>query len=156
MRVDLKHFLMLRYLFILGILWSTFVPCGHSQDFLGWEILADVTFSEEYSESWGINVLTADFGDIVSSLADKEVVLSGYMLPLDAMGTSYVLSRNPNASCFFCGGAGPETIVGLEMQPEFIKRYRTDAYMTFKGTLRLHTSNDRQMNYMLVDAEPLQ
>lgn len=146
---------MLRYLFITAFLSTLFIPRMHSQDFLGWEILADVTFTEAYSETWGINVLTAEFGDIVSSLADKEVVLSGYMLPLDAMGTSYVLSRNPNASCFFCGGAGPETIVGLEIQPEFLKRYRTDAYMTFKGVLRLHASNDRQMNYMLVEAEPL-
>ena len=134
---------------------SCLLPGLAAQDFVSWEILADVKFSKEYSESWGVDILTAEFGEIVSSLEGKEVILSGYMIPLDPMGTSYVLSRNPNASCFFCGAAGPETIVGLVIKPEYLKRYRTDAYLTFKGSLRLYKSNDRQMNYMLTDAEPL-
>ena len=145
----------LKHIVIWGIAWLSFWPSANAQDFLSWEILADVSFTSDYSETWGIDVLTAQFGEIVSSLEGQEVVLSGYMIPMDAMGTSYVLSRNPNASCFFCGGAGPETIVGLQLQPEHIKRYRTDAYLTFKGVLRLHSSNERQMNYMLEAAEPM-
>ncbi len=130
------------------------VPVMEAQEFLGWEILADVSFDSQYSETWGIDILTANFGEIVSSLEGNEVVLSGYMIPLDAMGTSYVLSRNPNASCFFCGGAGPETVVSLQIQAQHLKRYRTDAYLTFKGILELNESNERQMNYVLREAEP--
>lgn len=130
-------------------------PRLEAQEFLGWEILADVSFVSDYSESFGIDILTATFGEMVRSLEGEEVILAGYMIPLDAMGTSYVLSRNPNASCFFCGGAGPETVVSLQMKPEFIKRYRTDDHLTFKGVLRLHESNERQMNYVLEAAEPL-
>lgn len=127
-----------------------------AQEFLGWEILADVSFASSYSESFGVEVFTATFGEMVQGLEGQEVVLSGYMIPLDAMGTSYVLSRNPNASCFFCGGAGPETVVALQLQAAHVQRYRTDAYLTFKGTLRLHTSNERTLNYVLQQAEPYQ
>ena len=127
---------------------------GRAQEFLGWEILADVQFESEYSETWGVDILTAEFGEIVKSLEGNEVVLSGYMIPLDALGTSYVLSRIPNASCFFCGGAGPETVVSLQLQAQHLKRYRTDAYLTFKGILVLNVSNERQLNYVLREAEP--
>lgn len=137
------------------LLWSCTFFQARAQAFLGWEILADVSFESNYSESFGVEVLTATFGEMVSSLEGQEVVLSGYMIPLDAMGTSYVLSRNPNASCFFCGGAGPETVVGLQIQAAYIKRYRTDDYLTFKGVLRLHEDNARQLNYVLTDAAPI-
>jgi hypothetical protein len=41
----------------------------------------------------------------------KEIELEGYYLPVDVEGDAYIiLSKFPYAQCFFCGGAGPESI----------------------------------------------
>ena len=129
--------------------------CAKAQEFLSWDILADVTFENEFSEDYGMDLLIATFGEWVQAMDGKEVTLTGFMIPIDAMGTAYVLSRNPNSSCFFCGGAGPETIVGLRMKPEYIKRYKTDEYLTFKGVLELNEKNDHSFTYVLKEAERL-
>lgn len=63
-----------------------------------------------------------------------------------------MLSSNPFASCFFCGGAGPESVVGLSLKKNG-KRFRTDDYFTFKGKLRLNTDNPDDFNFILDQAE---
>ncbi|MEM6963324.1 MAG: DUF3299 domain-containing protein, partial [Bacteroidota bacterium] len=65
-----------------------------------------------------------------------------------------VLSKNPNSSCFFCGGAGPETVLELELKPSAIERYEVDDLKTFKGILKLNKINDKHLTYLLTDAEP--
>jgi len=107
-----------------------------SQSHIDWNTLADVTFEEKEDEAAGLPYNQASFGSIVSNYKNKEVAVSGYMIPMDAMGISYALSRNPNAVCFFCGGAGPETVVQLRLSK--IKRYKIDERLTFKGKLQLN------------------
>ncbi|MDX1406615.1 MAG: hypothetical protein R3330_00735 [Saprospiraceae bacterium] len=145
---------MFRFLTVLSFLLGALSP-GNTQVFLEWGTLADVTFSPEYSEEYGIDLMKAEFGETISQYDSAYVKVTGYMIPIDALGTAYVLSRNPNATCFFCGGAGPETIVGLRMKPEFVRRYKTDEYLTFAGYLQLNEHNDRSFTYMLREAERL-
>jgi len=71
------------------------------------------------------------------------------------LGISYVLSKNNNANCFFCGGAGPETVLELEMLPGTARRYKMDEIKTFKGILQLNVSNENQLTYVLIKAEPM-
>ena len=73
------------------------------------------------------------------------------MIPMDAMGINYALSKNPNAVCFFCGGAGPETVVQLQLSE--IKRYRTDDRLTFKGRLQMNKQDIYSLTYVLQNAE---
>jgi len=127
-------------------------PAQHNLD---WATLADVEFEDRLSEDFGVPYQVATFGEKIRSYEGKTVQIRGYMIPLDAMGLSYVLSRNPNASCFFCGGAGPESIVQLNVKPEYVKRYETDELRTFQGTLRLNESNEEAFNYVLDGAEAL-
>ena len=63
------------------------------------------------------------------------------MIPMDPMGITYVLSRNPNATCFFCGGAGQESVIELHLKKRKTK-FKTDEYVTFIGNFAL---NDREM-----------
>ena len=129
------------------------IATASAQEFLDWGILADVSFKDTYSKEYGMDLLEAKFGAFIEAFDGKEVLITGYVIPIDPMGTAYVLSRNPNASCFFCGSAGPETIVGLRLKPESTKRYKTDEYLTFKGMLKLNKLNSKQFTYMLLDAE---
>ncbi len=126
-----------------------------AQPMLKWETLADVRFSEKYSNSMGVPYYQAQFGEKVSALAGREVMVYGYLIPLDAVGETYVLSKNPFAACFFCGASGPETIVELRVKAEYVRRYATDERRAFKGRLQLNASSLEQFNYVLLDAEPL-
>ncbi len=128
---------------------------SHAQMLIDWNTLANVTFEQKYSEELGITYDDASFGQWVSMLDGQEVKLTGYMIPLDGLGVSYVLSRNPNATCFFCGGAGPETVVELQMLPSAYGKYKLDDYRTFKGTLQLNKQNIDHLTYVLKNAEPI-
>ena len=125
-----------------------------AQNNITWSILGDVKFEKKYSEDLGMNYHEATFGNQVKTYEGKEITIKGYMIPLDALGISYVLSKNNNANCFFCGGAGPETVIELEMLPGAVQRYKTDEVKTFKGILQLNVSNENQLTYVLLKAEP--
>ena len=125
-----------------------------AQKLINWGYLGDVNYEVKYSEELGYNLHIATFGKSIADLDGKEVIISGHMIPLDPMGISYVLSQNPNSSCFFCGGAGPETVLELELKPSAIKRYEVDSVVEFKGVLKLNKIDDKHLTYVLLDAEP--
>ncbi len=142
----------------LGILLFTLLVSSLpvlSQTIIDWTTLADVKFTQKYSEEIGLNYDEATFGRWLLPFNGKEIKITGYIIPLDGMGVTYVLSRNPNATCFFCGGAGPETVIELRLKPSALKRYKLDDRKTFKGILQMNRSNLNQMTYVLLEAEPL-
>jgi hypothetical protein len=117
-----------------------------------WQDLKDVSFEEKYFEEIQEWLLFPQFGDSVQTLDDQPVMLQGYVIPLEA--GRYFLSENPNASCFFCGAAGPESVVALELtDPAAL--YATDEFLSFKGTFHLNDTDYDQLNYVLQCAEPL-
>lgn len=126
-----------------------------AQSVVSWDQLTDVKFRKSFSADLGIELLEADFGPSVKILDGQVVILRGYIIPLDPLGTQYVLSRAPMASCFFCGGSGPETVAELRLHPKFIRRYATDDLLTFKGRLKLNASNANSLHYVLLDAEKM-
>jgi hypothetical protein len=125
---------------------------GFSQATTTWKDLADVDFEMRFFEEYEQQFLVPLFGKIPKEKEGTEVSISGYMIPLDA--NLYALSQYPYAACFFCGSAGPETIVELQLKPEAQKRYKMDQKMTFKGILRLNDSDVMHFNYILENAEP--
>lgn len=137
-------------LFFTFLLFSLSFPLL-AQSPIDWNTLADVTFEEKNDESQDLPYNQATFGPIVSLFEEEEVIVSGYMIPMDAMGINYALSKNPNAVCFFCGGAGPETVIQLQLTE--IKRYRTDDRLTFKGRLQMNEQDIYSLTYVLQNAE---
>ena len=130
------------------------IPTGiRAQQTITWDQLTDVKFSKKYDATLGIELLTASFGESVKALDGKEIVIKGYIIPLDPLGTQYVISRNPMATCFFCGGSGPETVAELRLHPKSIRRYATDELLSFKGVLKLNESNSASLNYVILNAE---
>lgn len=127
----------------------------YGQQTIDWSILSDVSFETKYDSDMGISFDEAQFGPGVVPLDGTEIAIRGYMIPLDAFGVAYAISRNPNASCFFCGGAGPETVIELKLLPKAMRQYHTDENLIFKGRLELNKSNMNNFTYVLHDAEPL-
>ena len=120
---------------------------------IDWSHLADVTFEDRYYEDFDQYLPYPTFGQSVKELENKEVQISGYIIPIEP--ERYILSQNPFASCFFCGGAGPETVLELEMK-SYDKTYYTDQYLSFKGTLKLNISDIDKLNYLLQSAEEVE
>ncbi|RMG61446.1 MAG: DUF3299 domain-containing protein [Bacteroidetes bacterium] len=122
----------LRYLIFLGGLLVPGLLLG--QQPLSWAQLADVRFerpAEEKDPLYGVPI----FGEKVQALDGQEVRITGYMLPLTVDNQRYILSRYPYRNCFFCGGAGKETV--LELALEEPREFDIDSRTTVRGTLRL-------------------
>lgn len=119
---------------------------------LTWEILRDVTFKKKWYAEESIYMLHPTFGASVQKLKDQQVTITGYILPVDLDANLYVLSAFPFSACFFCGGAGPETVMTLNFKKN-ARKFKTDERLTLTGTLKLNADDIYQMNYILDKAE---
>ena len=132
------------FLFFMGNIFS--------QNIITWELLKNVEFDEIWSEEFQAYYMVPKFSESVKEMDGKEVQIRGFIIPVDIVQDYYVLSANPYSSCFFCGQAGPESVMEIQM----IKKYeglRTDQVITYKGTLKLNVDDIYQLNYILEDAE---
>ncbi len=117
-----------------------------------WEILRDVTFNKKWFEAEQVYMLYPTFGPSVKKLDQKEVAITGYVIPRDLDAGLYVLSAFPFSACFFCGGAGPESVMTLNFGKN-ARKFKTDERLTFKGTLKLNADDIYELNYILDNAE---
>ncbi|KAA2244771.1 DUF3299 domain-containing protein [Chitinophaga agrisoli] len=113
-----------------------------------WRQLKDVVFNRIWDEKMDMPMLYPQFSRGIKSLNGAYIRIAGYVIPLDVNGGIYVLSANPNNACFFCGGAGPESVMALKLKPGHA-RFKTDDYLTFTGKLRLNEKNIYELYYNL-------
>ena len=119
-----------------------------------WKMLADVTFFEEYNKDYDFNVMVPKYGKSVRALEGKMVEITGYAIPLEEIGMDQdilVLSANTYASCFFCGKAGPESIMDIKPKKK-IKGVKVDKKLRFRGRLELNERDLTKLYYILKDA----
>lgn len=126
------------------------LPVGAPAE-LSWRTLTDVEFKDVYVDELDAYYWKPTFGPTVKALEGKEVYITGYIIPVDYDEDFYVISRYPFANCFFCGGAGPESVVDLRFKGK-TRRYETDERLTFKGVFALNANDIYQMNYILEGA----
>ncbi len=126
--------------------------CGvsHAQEKLTWSDLADVSFNAKYFASADDYFLAPTFGKRVLLFHNKLVRITGYFLDLDSNGSILLLSRNPMSSCFFCGGAGPESVIEIKFSEK--TKFKTDQIITVTGVLHLNSDDLNQCNYTLKNA----
>ena len=128
----------------------------HAQKKITWDDLTDVKFEEKYVKSVDAYYLFPEFGNTLKALNGKEISIAGFMLVLDASGDFYVLSKGPFASCFFCGMAGPETIIEVQFKKGVKhRRFKMDDKVVIKGTFRLNKDDIEHCNYILENAEEI-
>lgn len=117
-----------------------------------WTTLSKITFRKEYDEMLGFKVDVPVFGQEVKALADKEVVIKGYIIPVEGYKShkEFVFSAYPYNMCFFCGGAGPETV--MEVFSNEPVKYTAEP-IVLRGKLELNSSDINRLMYILKDAE---
>lgn len=120
-----------------------------------WQFLADLTFKKEYDEMLGFKVDVPVFSEKLKKLEGKEVTIKGYIIPVEGYKshTEFVFSAYPYNMCFFCGGAGPETV--MEVYAIEAIKYTAEP-VTIKGKLELNDSDINRLIYALNDATLVQ
>lgn len=103
---------MLRILIIIVAVSTLAVP-ALAQKNLAWPMLGLTTYDQNPSTG----AYQPRFPSLlVNQYEGEEVIISGYLIPIDIESERYALSKNPFSSCFFCGNAGPETVVELKFE----------------------------------------
>jgi hypothetical protein len=116
----------------------------------GWNIFARVKFTEQLIRSEYYLVPFLDTR--IKSYEGKVVSLKGYYLPMDlADERAIILSKNPYSMCFFCGGAGPESVAEIICAGKAPK-LKPDQIVTVTGKLKLNAADVEHMNFILEDA----
>ena len=133
-----------------SFLFFLMMQVGFAQSILSWQDLADVTFKAEFNEKYGVDFLVPTFGETIQSYHGKQISIIGYFLDLSGDGEILLLSQNPMATCFFCGTAGPETVIEVhfKQKPDF----QTDQIVRITGILELNIDDVDHCNYMLKEA----
>lgn len=115
----------------------------NAQTLVSWNSFAQVKFHRQYSETFGfeVNIKPPEFSKELLALDGKEIRVKGYVIPVDIELGMYMVSANPFANCFFCGNAGPETVVEL-IPGAKLPRFSTDQVVTFKGVLQVNREGE--------------
>lgn len=130
---------------------GTLLPEGITGDTLTWKILNKLEYKEQEHEAYG-TVMMPVFTKEVLQYNQKRVIIKGYILPVDRK--TYALSKNVYAACFFCGKAGPETVMGLTFKNP-PGRIKMDTYATLSGILTINGTDVEDWMYSLRDVEIL-
>lgn len=91
------------------------------------------------------------FPDAIRAFEGKLVEIDGYVIPLDKSGKTLVLSAYAMAECFFCGKAGPASVMTVVLAKNS-KKYKTDQLATFRGRLKLNDKNPEELFFVLENA----
>ena len=118
---------------------------------LTWEMLFKVTFAEKYSEKYKMKVNVPEFDAALRHLNNKEVVIEGFAIPTGILSSTFVLSQNPYADCYFCGNAGVETVMTIKCLGKAPK-FKTDDFVKLKGVFVLNSSDINELIYTLKNA----
>lgn len=133
-------------------------PVEDGRYVLNWPDLVIPDYRTEFNQEIEQEVSIPLFREEVKRLHGQPVVIEGFFIPFESEDTGetfYILSQYPNSQCFFCGAAGPDTVMDLMMKSS-PGRLKMDDRVKFRGRLRINDSDVMYLNYILEEAEPVQ
>ncbi|MCU0447193.1 MAG: hypothetical protein MUE85_20040 [Microscillaceae bacterium] len=114
-----------------------------------WRTLADVSFKTKVEGKYKVEYPV--FGKQVQAINGKVISLRGYVLPVEvSQPNQFIFSLYPYSSCYFCGGAGLETVVEVNAKTKIPYSSKP---VTIRGKFRLNERSYDQMMYILDEAE---
>lgn len=137
---------------LITVLISCFTLFSQSGDVNGWHTFARVKFESKFFKELNTYFLVPVFDQRIRAVVGTELTLKGYYIPFDLPKNQLVISKNPYAECFFCGGAGPESVAEAVLINKAPKM-KVDQLITIKGKLKLNDTDTNHMNFILEDAE---
>lgn len=123
-----------------------------------WEDLLTLKFAIRFDESVDDVIFEPKFSKKINKYEGKTIEVEGFVIPhdvaadamanLDDDGQKFMFSAFPLASCFFCGGAGAESV--MEAFPKEPLQY-TEQKIKIRGRLEFNTDDFLQLPYLLKD-----
>jgi hypothetical protein len=91
------------------------------------------------------------FSTYLRSFNGKRITLKGYLIPLGESGDKkrFMFSSLPFNVCFFCGAAGPETVIELDTKENL--KFSTKR-ISMAGILELNDKDPDHHMYILKNA----
>ena len=143
-------------LFLLVVFGSSLFNQATAQDKENiWRTLALIKYEKQYSENDGVGNQGGRFMPIIKKLEGEEVIVKGYIIPLSGKKeqSHFMFSAYPYANCFFCGKAGPESVMEVFTKDDKKIAYSDDP-IKIKGIFHLlpfYDAND--VMFILKEAE---
>jgi hypothetical protein len=129
----------------LALSMQTATSRPHSLDDI-WKTLLSVKY--KYNKNAYVPIFEAKH----KALDNQIVTIKGYMYPLEesAKHSFFMLSYYPVNICFFCGGAGPESVVEITAKQPI---NFSNKQINMRGKLKLNASDPERLFYIMLDAE---
>lgn len=146
----MKKAFVIPVLYFVVLLLTAFQSAGNSDL---WKLFAKTRFTEKLNRELSMYFLYPSFPQDLKSLEGREVELTGFHIPLElANPNMLILSKFPMAECFFCGGAGPESVAVVYLTGKPPRRLKLDEVITVKGKLLLNEKNVDELNFVITGA----
>jgi hypothetical protein len=135
---------------MISLMVSLWLAPALHQDVNFWQVLAEVSFQKQIKDGYEWEV--PQFSKHLQSWNGKKIRLKGFIVPAGEVGDAvrFMFSALPFNVCYFCGAAGPETIVELDTKEKIV--FTTKA-LWVEGVLQLNASNPNQHIYILRSAK---
>ena len=123
-----------------------------AQEINFWQVLAEVGYKKTRLATGEMEVPV--FSNHLKSYNGKKIKLKGFVIPVSETGgeSKFMLSSLPFNVCYFCGAAGPETIVEVETNQ---KVKFTSAAIWMEGILYLNEKDPDHHIYILKSAKTI-
>ena len=137
---------------LILVAWMTAAAAVAQTKSDSWALFSKTKFEPKYYEKMQEYLLYPTFSPDLKALEGKDVTVQGYYVPFAPEDDVYIIiSKFPMSQCFFCGGAGPESIAEINFAKTQSK-FQVDDLLTVKGKLRLNTDNMDHVNFILDQA----
>jgi hypothetical protein len=137
----------MKFIFSITFLLCAHIALGQQENF--WHTLAQVNFKNTKDKN-GYNTELPIFSKYLKSFQGKRITIKGFVIPLEEVGGGkFMLSSLPFNLCYFCGAAGPETIVEVETKEKV--KFSTKP-IVMQGILVLNDTDPNHHIYLLKNA----
>jgi len=142
----------MKHLIVLIIVSSMITISAAQTKTDSWALFAKTKFDPKYYEKIQEYLFYPTFSPDLKSLEGKEITIEGYYVPFAPEDGKYIIiSKFPMSQCFFCGGAGPESIAEVNFaKPQ--SKFQVDDLLMVKGKLKLNTDDMDHVNFIILDA----
>lgn len=131
------------YLFAILFLFASNLLFAQSRNNVNyWDVMQDVSLKAKFNPITENFDNTPTFGKKIQKLDGEKIHLKGFIIPADLTKGRMTLSKFSYSSCYFCGAAGPESVIEIIAKTPII--YRMDKPITLEGRLVLNRTTDER------------
>ncbi len=118
-----------------------------------WRKLSVVKFDKRIADADQHIAREPRYMPLMRSLDGTEIIVKGYIIPLTGKvaQSEFMFSAYPYEMCFFCGKAGPETVMEVFAKEGTTVKF-SEKSMTLKGTFKFRSSDVNDIMFALEDA----